>query len=151
MPRGRAKLTDKEERILVQAQLMGLGTESMVRIGNRLRALDKEREFRSKVDEAASGFSWTVKNSSSFTITDSKGKIYEVAVTKDYSNYDWNHGGPKSYADVTITHPGTRFKKRVINKHNLNNPWNDEIVSACPEKNKYLYRVMRDIKNGRFK
>jgi hypothetical protein len=26
-----------------------------------------------------------------------------------------------------------------------------EIVSACPEGSKYLYRVLRDIKTGRFK
>jgi hypothetical protein len=148
MPRGRAKLTDKEERILVQAQLMGLTTDSMVRIGNRLRALDKEREFRAEVDEYASGFTWTVKDSRNFTLTDSKGRIYDISVTKDYSSRDWNHIGPKSYADVKISQPGTRFKAREIKKHSLSSSY-DEIAGVCPEKNKYLYRVMRDIKKGR--
>ena len=61
MPRGRKALTDKQERILVQCQLMGLTTADMVQISNRLRALDKEREFKSRVNEFASGFTWTAK------------------------------------------------------------------------------------------
>jgi len=148
MPRGRAKLSDKEERILVQAQLMGLDTDSMVRIGNRMRALDREKEFRAKVSEVSSGFSWTLKSNREFAITDREGKLYEVNIVRDYNSRDWNHSAT-DYAKITINKPGTRFKPRTINAHKIGNPFNDEIVSACPEKNKYLYRVMREIKSGR--
>ena len=149
MPRGRAKLSDKEERILVQAQLMGLNTDSMIRIGNRLRALDREKEFRRKVSEVSSGFSWTIRSNREFAIADSEGKIYDVVITRDYSHRDWNHSAT-DYAKITISKPGTRFKPRTIDSHKVGNPFNDEIVSACPEKNKFLYRVLRDIKSGRF-
>jgi hypothetical protein len=51
MARGRAALTDKEERILIQAQLMGLSTASMVKIGNRLKALEQEREAMNHIND----------------------------------------------------------------------------------------------------
>ena len=44
MTRVRAKLTDKQERILVQAQLMGLTPRDMTQISNRVVALQKEAE-----------------------------------------------------------------------------------------------------------
>ena len=151
MPRGRKPLTDKQERILVQCQLMGLTTSDLVTISNRLKALDAEREFRARVNEATSGFSWTVKNKREFTLTDQAGHVYEVKCYSDYSNRDWTMRG-RDFAKITITRPGTRFKARTVADHKLANPWNDvEIASACPEGSKYLYRVMRDIKSGRFK
>ena len=63
MSRGRKPLTDKQERILVQCQLMGMTTADLVTISNRLKAIDAENEFRSRVAEATHGFSWTVKTS----------------------------------------------------------------------------------------
>ena len=151
MPRGRKQLTDKQERILIQCQLMGLTTADLVTISNRLKALDIEREFKAKVAEATAGFSWTVKNKREFTITDQAGHVYEVKCYSDYSNRDWNHRG-SDYAKITVSKPGTRFKTRTVSDHKITNSWNDtEIVSACPEGSKYLYRVMRDIKSGRFK
>jgi hypothetical protein len=150
MPRGRKQLTDKQERILVQCQLMGLTTADLVTISNRLKALDAEREFRARVNEATSGFSWTVKNKREFTITDGAGHVYEVKCYSDYSNRSWTNCG-SDYAKITVSKPGTRFKTRTVSDHKITNPWNDiEIVSACPEGSKYLYRVLRDIKNGRF-
>ena len=151
MPRGRKPLTDKQERILVQCQLMGMTTADLVTISNRLRALDAEREFLSRVSEASHGFSWTVKNKREFTITDQSGHVYEVKCYSDYSRRDWNHYGT-DYAKITVSKPGTRFKTRTVSDHRLSYNYDDgEIVSACPEGSKYLYRVMRDIKNGRFK
>jgi hypothetical protein len=148
MPRGRKQLTDKQERILVQCQLMGLTTADMVQISNRLKALDVERTFKARVDEFSSGFTWTSKDRTNFTIIDSDGKIYDVKVVKDYSKRNWNHG-PSEYATITVTKPGTRFKPRVIKGHKLSNQWEDtEIAGVCPDGNKFIFRTMRDIKKG---
>jgi hypothetical protein len=52
---------------------------------------------------------------------------------------------------VTISKPGTRFKNRSVSAHPLRGLWEDnEIVNVCPEGNKFLFRMMRDIKKGRF-
>lgn len=150
MPRGRKPLTDKQERILVQCQLMGLTTADMVQISNRLKALDIEREFKVRVDEAAHGFTWTSKNKREFVLTDVAGHVYEVKVVSDYSRHSWNQQ-THDFASVKVTKPGTRFKARTVASHPLRNPWDEnEIVSACPDSNKFIYRMMRDIKNGRF-
>lgn len=150
MPRGRKPLTDKQERILVQCQLMGLTTADLVTISNRLKALDIEREFKARVAEASHGFTWTMKDRRNFTLTDSAGHVYDVKVVSDYSSSSWSQQC-HDYASITVSKPGTRFKPRTVSSHPLRNPWGDEIVSACPEGSKYLYRMMRDIKSGRFK
>jgi hypothetical protein len=151
MPRGRKQLTDKQERILVQCQLMGMTTADLVTISNRLKALDREREFLAKVAEATHGFTWSAKNKRDFTLTDTAGHVYEVRVVSDYSRDSWNKQC-HDFAKVTVSKPGTRFKNRNVSAHPLRAQWeDDEIVSACPDGNKYLYRMMRDIKNGRFK
>jgi hypothetical protein len=152
MPRGRKQLTDKQERILVQCQLMGMTTADLVTISNRLKALDAEREFKNRVSEITHGFTWTVKKPRrEFTITDSTGHVYTVKVISDYSRESWNRSC-HDYAEVTVSKPGTRYKTRTFPKHPLRDDWNEnEIGSACPEGNKYLYRMMRDIKKGRFK
>jgi len=148
MPRGRKKLTDKQERILVQCQLMGLTTADMVQISNRLKALDVERAFKARVDEFSSGFTWKSIDRRNFKITDKDGKIYDVKVVADHAKRNWNHT-PTEYATITITKPGTRFKPRVIKGHKLDNRWEDiEISSVCPDGNKLIFRTMRDIKKG---
>lgn len=150
MPRGRKQLTDKQERILVQCQLMGMTTADLVTISNRLKALDREREFKSKVNEVSHGFTWTAKSKRNFILTDIAGHVYEVKVFTDYTRESWNRQCHE-YAEVSVKIPGTRFKGRNISKHPIRDDWNDdEIVSACPDGNKYLYRMMRDIKLGRF-
>ena len=151
MPRGRKPLSEKQERVLVQCQLMGLTTADLVTISNRLKALDKENEFRARVNEVTAGFSWTVKDKRNFTVADRAGTVYECKCYADYSSRDWTMRG-RDFAKITITRPGTRQKPKIISDHRIVNPWNDpEIVSVCPEGSKYLYRVMRDIKSGRFK
>lgn len=150
MPRGRKKLTEKQERILLQCQLMGLTTADMVQISNRLRALDVERAFRARVDEFAQGFTFTEKSKREFTITDDSGKIYEVKVKSDYSRRSFTVTG-NEYATVNITKPGTRFKPKTVSGHHLTGHWEDtEIAGVCPGGNKFIYRVMRDIKKGKF-
>jgi hypothetical protein len=150
MPRGRKQLTDKQERILVQCQLMGLTTADLVTISNRLKALDREREFKARVSEATHGFTWTSKNKREFTLTDVAGHVYEVKILSDYSRSSWNQQC-HDFANVTVSKPGTRFKNRSVSAHPLRGYWeDDEIVSACPDGNKFLFRMMRDIKKGRF-
>ena len=151
MPRGRRPLSEKQERVLVQCQLMGLTTSDLVTISNRLKALDVEREFKSRVSEVTEGFTWNIKDKRNFTVTDRAGTVYECKCYADYSSKDWTMRG-RDFAKITITRPGTRQKPKIISDHRIVNPWNDpEIVSVCPEGSKYLYRVMRDIKSGRFK
>ena len=151
MPRGRKPLSEKQERVLVQCQLMGLTTSDLVTISNRLKALDVEREFKSRVSEVIEGFTWNIKDKRNFTVTDRAGTVYECKCYADYSSKDWTMRG-RDFAKITITRPGTRQKPKIISDHRIVNPWNDpEIVSVCPEGSKYLYRVMRDIKSGRFK
>lgn len=150
MPRGRKKLTDKQERILIQCQLMGLTTADLVTISNRLKAIDKENEFRAQVSEVTAGFSWKIKNKREFTITGREGHVYDVKCTRDYSRRSWNDLN-HDYAVITVSKPGTRFKTHTISDHRLNKDWaDDEVIGICPEGSKYLYRVMRDIKKGKF-
>ena len=148
MPRGRKQLSDKQERILVQCQLMGLTTADLVTISNRLKALDKERDFRAKVAEVTEGMSWTESKKREFTVTDRQGRVYEVKVYADYSP-DWIRRGHE-FAKITISKSNKRTKQRVIESHRLSGSWDcDEIGHCCPNGNKYLYRIMRDIKLGR--
>lgn len=150
MPRGRKKLSEKQERILVQCQLMGLTTADMTQISNRLRALDAERQFKARVDEVSQGFTFTEKSKREFTITDNSGKVYDVKVSTDRSTRNWSNYGTE-YASINITKPGTRFKGKTVSKHPLQESYIDhEIVSVCPNRNKLLFRVMRDIKKGIF-
>lgn len=150
MPRGRKSLTDKQERILVQCQLMGMTTADLVTISNRLKALDRENEFRARVLEVIEDFSWTIKNKREFTIIGRGGHVFDVKCYSDYNKRSWNNLGA-DYATITVSKPGTRFKTHTISDHCLNADWSDdEVVSICPEGNKYLYRIMRDIKKGKF-
>jgi hypothetical protein len=151
MPRERKALSDKQERILVQCQLMGMTTADLVTISNRLKALDMEREFKGRVSEVTHGFTWSVKKKKEFTITDSAGYVYDVKVRSDYSRSSWNQQC-HDFAEVTVTKPGTRFKAKTVTDHPLRESWDTvEIGSICPEGNKFLYRMMRDIKEGKFK
>ena len=149
MPRGRKKLTEKQERILVQCQLMGLTTADMTQISNRLRALDVERAFKARVDEYAQGFSFDEKSKREFTITDEGGKVYDVNVKSDYNRRSFTVSG-NEYATVRITKPGTRFKPKTVSGYHLTGHWEDtEIAGVCPNGNKFIYRMMRDIKKGK--
>lgn len=150
MPRGRKQLTEKQERILIQCQLMGLTTADMVQISNRLRALDTEREFKARVDEFSQGFTFSEKSKREFTIVDSGGKIYDVKVKSDYNRRSFTVSG-NEYATVHISKPGTRFKPKTVSGHHLTGHWEDtEIAGVCPGGNKFIFRMMRDIKKGKF-
>ena len=146
MPRGRKQLTDKQERILVQCQLMGLTTADLVTVSNRLKALDRENEFRVRVNEVTDGFTWTVKDQRNFVVVDGNGAVYDCSCYTDYSGRDWTRHG-RNYVKVTVSYPGTRKKSRTVSDHRLTTRCEEqEIARLCPAGSKYLFRVLRDIK-----
>jgi hypothetical protein len=141
MPRTRAKLTDKQERIIVQCQLMGLTTSDMIQISNRLRALEKEKEFKHKVDEIMQDISWEAKKKGEhYILKESKGKTYEFSISKKRSSWNSNSW------DVVITNPGTRMKPRILTDLSMYYDENDEIASVCPNKDRYIFRLASAIK-----
>jgi hypothetical protein len=145
MPRGRAALTEKEERILVQAQLMGLSTASMVKIGNRLRALEQEREEIDRVNETCQGFTWEEKQTAErLTVTAADGMVFE-AVRGKKGNSRWDHFA-WSY-DIKVTEPGTRFKARTYKNKELRCDYNWK-KRLMPAQSKELYSLIRWVKNS---
>lgn len=145
MARTRAALTDKQEKILIQCQLMSMTTADMVKISNRLRALDAEREFSTKVNEVTQGKTWVKKARNHYTITDEKGLVYDCVMRKEYRDR-WT---PVEKWNVTVSHPGTRMKERVYKDISLYAS-GDECSRICPDNSKNLYRVMKAIDNGKF-
>jgi hypothetical protein len=145
MPRGRSPLTEKQERILVQAQLMGLTTADMVKIGNRLRALDTEREFKQRVDEVTARCQYEIVDKNNFKIVDAKGLIYEIKSVKSGSKrYDpWPH---RSY-DVTVSHPGTRMQPKVAKGITINLD-HYALPKMCPNQNKVLWSLLLAVVDG---
>ena len=138
MARSRAKLTDKQERILVQAQLMGLTPRDMQQISNRLIALQKEAEEIKKISEAIHGYSWNKTDKGTWNITTPDGYLCEFSKglrsKRDYwrRSLDYN---------VKVTKPGTAFKTRYLNKKSVSirDDWTARI---CPEGNKELYGLI---------
>jgi len=140
MARGRTALTDKEERILVQAQLMGMSTSSMIKIGNRLKALEKERDDIAKVNDTTQGFSWeSTQSTEKLTVVTPKGYTVK-AVRGKRGNSRWYHSSWEY--DVTVSKPGTRFKERFIPKVELtiDHDWRKRIM---PANSKELYSLIR--------
>ena len=145
MARTRAALTDKQEKILIQCQLMGMTTADMVKISNRLRALDAEREFRVKADEAAQGKSWIKKSRNEYVITDQKGLEYKCVMSYKVRDH-WN---ASEKWEITVTHPGTRMKERIFKDQTIYAS-GDEHARCCPDGDKKLYRLLKAISNGKF-
>ena len=145
MARDRAALTDKEERILVHAQLMGLSTASMVKIGNRIRALEQEREAMARIDNSCQGVTWEQpKDSTQFKITTSDGLVIE-AVRGKRGRSNWNCF---SWAyNIIVTNPGTRFKPKKYNDREIrcNSDWKKKLM---PAQSKELYSLINWIKNS---
>jgi len=139
MARGRAKLTEKQERILVQAQLMGLTPRDMQQISNRLIALQKESEERVTVGEAIQGYSWTKDAKKQWSVTTPDGYVCEFTKgTKHRTGYwdrSWDY-------NVKVTKPGTAFKTRYLQKKQISvrDEW---VAKLCPENSKELYGIIR--------
>lgn len=139
MPRGRAKLPEKLERIMVQATLMGLTTSDMVKIGNRMRALDEERQDLAEIAEKCQGFSWTAIKTG-WRINDPNGYVVDCVKEKKKKNSGW-YGYDITWT-VTADKPGTRFKPvtlKSINAH-VNYNWRK---GRMPEGSKELYGLIR--------
>ncbi len=140
MPRGRAKLTDKQERILVQAQLMGLTPQDMQRISNRLIALQKEAEEIRSINEVIAGYTWDdVVSNSHFKITTPDGYVVEAQRgkkgTTHWGRYTWTY-------NITVSKPGTRFKTRRYKEKVLNCEY-DWTKRLMPAQSKELYSLIR--------
>jgi len=145
MARTRAALTDKQEKIVIQCQLMGMTTADMVTISNRLKALDAEREFRVRVSEVIEGKTWEKKSSKHYIIKDSDGLVYDC--TMAHKVYDhWNRSERWT---VSVTHPGTRMKEKVFKDQSIYAS-SDEQARVCPDNDKKLFRLMRAIDTGKF-
>jgi len=145
MPRGRTALTDKEERILVQAQLMGLSTQSMVKIGNRLKALEQEREEIARIDETCQGFEWDEPASNEKLTVRYEGYVIEATRTNK-GDSRWNYFSWKY--NIKITKPGTRYKSRSLRNQELicDYDWKKRLM---PGKFKELYALIRLVKSHR--
>lgn len=146
MPRGRAKLTDKQEKILLQAQLMGLEASDMTRIANRLVALKKEREEIARVNDTTNGFRWekiiddTSKDKQIWwKIFHPGGYLIEASNirVKDRGWYSDNY-----VVDFRVTKPGTRYNLRVKKDQrvSIDREWTKRLM---PEQNKILYGIIR--------
>ncbi len=148
MARERAKLTDKQERILVQCQLMGLTTRDMTQISNRLVALEKEREFKADIAEASAGCTWEKFGNGGWKIVGSDGKVFECTRHKKHNRHQSYWDRSVYTWDIKITKPGTRFKEKAISDMTFHV---DPFVTSriCPENSKELYGILRAIKNGR--
>lgn len=142
MPRGRAKLTDKEEKILTMSQLMGLTPASMVRIGNRLKSLEKESRDIADINNEIAGFSWENLGNGNWKIIDPESRVIEITKKNRgksrWESYSWNF-------DIKISKPGTRFKPRIIKDHPLYCDYNWK-KRLMPAQSKELYAAIRGLK-----
>ncbi len=143
MARGRAKLTEKQERILIQAQLMGLTARDMQQIGNRLIALQKEARDRQEIENYCQGFSWEKTKDNEWRVTTPEGHVVETHKTGKFRT-EWNRHSIEY--DFKVYKPGTRFKIRNFKKTSasVELEWRKKLM---PEQSKELYGVIRWIKN----
>lgn len=138
MPIERKKLTDKQERILVQAQLMGLTPRDMQQISNRLIALQREAEEKADISKRIEGFSWEKVKDHDWKITTADGYLIE-ATRGTRSKSGWNY-----YCwdfDLKVTKPGTRFKPRYFKNKSMRvaSDWKKKLM---PGESKELYAII---------
>ena len=143
MPNERKPLTDKEERILVQAQLMGLTTSSMVKIGNRLRALEREAEERVRIAENIECYSWTEQPTlETMSFTDPDGLLIVANRTvKGKFLGSWTHRHSTYTYDITVSKPGTRMAVKEIRDVTLHCDYNWK-KRMMPAGSKQFYALM---------
>lgn len=145
MARGRAKLTEKQERILIQAQLMGLTPQDMQRISNRLIALQKEADEIKRIGDQTQGYIWEDKiDLERLKVTTPEGYVVEAVRGKKgnshWNRYSWNY-------DITVSKPGTRFKTRRYKNKSLTCDY-DWTKRLMPAQSKELYSLIRWCSNG---
>ena len=147
MARERAKLSDKQERILVQCQLMGLTPSDMTQISNRLVALERERGFKADIAEAVADKTWT-KVDKGWQIVDTNGRVYECRKSKPGKRHQ-SYWDRQVFAwDVAISGKDKRFKAKTLSDITVHI---DHGITAriCPENSKELYALLKAIKSGR--
>jgi hypothetical protein len=142
MSRGRAKLTDKEEKILMMSQLMGLTPSSMVKIGNRLKALENEAREIANINEAVAGFTWENLGNGNWKITDPESRVIE-AIRKERGKSRWDSFSWEF--DLKVSKPGTRFKPRMFKKQSVRCEY-DWKKRLMPGNSKELYAIIRSLK-----
>ena len=139
MPRERAKLSDKQEKILMQAMLMGLDARDMQQIGNRLMALKKEAEDKAAIADNTQGFTWEKVSLNDWKITTPEGFVVSAVRghrgKSSWDSYNWCF-------DIEVTKPGTRFKPRKFKEKSLyiSYDWKKKFM---PENSKELYALIK--------
>lgn len=150
MARDRVALTDKEEKILVQAQLMGLSTGSMIKIGNRLKALELERERKAEINQVVSEYTYKEKaDKKGWEVTEKDGKVWHFTNRRKARSNSWR-SVIELHFDITVEKPGTRFHLRVATAQrvHMSDDWGP--AKLMPEKSKELYAILRGIAHQRF-
>lgn len=139
MPRERAKLSEKQERILVQAQLMGLTARDMQQIGNRLVALKKEAEEKQQMAGTIEGYSWNKDKDGRWTIITPEG--YHCRFSKGTKAKQFYWEATRDY-QLTVSKPGTAFQPRSHKKTSvkIRSEWK---AKFCPENSKELYSLIK--------
>ncbi len=138
MARGRAKLSDKQERILIQAQLMGLTPHDMQQISNRLIALQKEADEIKRIGETTQGYSWDKTDAGTWNVRTPDGYLCEFSKGKKNSRrHYWER---KLDYTIKVTKPGTVFKPRSFAREiGIRDEW---VARLCPEGSKELYALV---------
>ncbi len=139
MARSRAKLTEKQERILIQAQLMGLTPRDMQQISTRLIALQKEADEIKYIGEATQGYVWEQPSiNGSLKVITPDGYLVEAVRGKKgkshWNKYSWEY-------NITVTKPGTRFKTRHYKDKTLSCDY-DWKKRLMPAQSKELYSLI---------
>lgn len=142
----RKPLTDKEERVLAYAQLMGVEVASMSRIANRMRAQALEQENAQTVARVIDGYEWTVIHKRHpqqvyEILNKSTGWRWHCQGTGRGSSSSWfNHGWQ---FEVTWTAPdGTVGKEMPVPSQPRDLP-----LRLLPESDRALYGLLRWIRN----
>ena len=144
MARERAKLTEKQERILVQCQLMGMTTADMVKISNRLKALDLEKEHRADIADALTDMTWESTGKHKWTIKHRNGMV--INCKRHVDNRSSYFDTDRHFWSFDLTKPTTRFKPRQLGNVSI---YTDPQVrsSACPDGSRELYSLLKYIQN----
>lgn len=140
----RKPLTDKEERVLAYAQLMGVEVASMSRIANRMRAQALEQENARTVATVISDYTWTVVSS------EHPRQVYEIL--NKSTGWRWHcqctgRGSSSWYGaswqfEVTWTAPdGTAGKTETSPSQPR-----DLQLRLLPERDRALYSMIRWIR-----
>jgi hypothetical protein len=144
-PVKRKPLSDKEERVLAYAQLMGVEVSSMSRIANRMRAQALEQENARTVARVVDDYTWTVISS------EHPRQVYEISSKS--TGWQWHCQGTGRGSsswfnvgwefEVTWTAPnGTVGKEMPVPSQPR-----DLQLRLLPERDRALYGLIRWIRN----